>query len=282
MRRVIAAVFATFALLSTGSAAHALQLSVDGDADGVDDSIDLCLYSSPGSRVDAQGCAQEADEDGDGIADTIDACPFSPTAAAVDAHGCAIDDDFDGVANGVDQCSATALGAVVDARGCGTSQAARTAAVAPKPAAIRAAAAPAAAVSPAPAVPPRPPAAPAIAPAPAAPADARPSLLSLSFSPGGAHLGEAGARRLRDAVPRLKQSLAEDRLAVLVVEGYADTDSDGPQPDTLARTRANRVRRLLADEGIDPVRLRSLGHAATASAPGGKPQRRADVVLERE
>jgi predicted O-linked N-acetylglucosamine transferase (SPINDLY family) len=50
-------------------------------------------------------------------------------------------------------------------------------------------------------------------------------------------------------------------------------------PTRWARSRANKLRRLLEDEGVDGKRLRSVGHAATDA---GVEYRRADVVLETE
>lgn len=60
--------------------------SRDGDRDGVLDSIDKCLDTAPGVRVDAAGCP--ADTDGDGVADYLDACVDTPEGARVDAQGC--------------------------------------------------------------------------------------------------------------------------------------------------------------------------------------------------
>jgi outer membrane protein OmpA-like peptidoglycan-associated protein len=274
MRRVTAAA-ATVAFLFSSSAA-ARQLIVDGDADGVDDTVDQCLYTPAAAPVDTRGCSQEGDEDADGVSDVVDACPYSPPQAQVDAHGCALDADFDGVANGLDRCSATALGVAADARGCAPDQAVNAAAPAVRPVRTLPAVAPAAASVPAP----RPAPTPAIAAPPAAaPAEAA-VLLRLSYTPGGAHLGQSGLKRLRAALPQLREALQQDARAVLVVEGYAQAEGDGAAPDTLARTRANRLRRLLADEGIDPLRLRSLGHAPQPAAAGAL--RKAEVALARE
>lgn len=91
---------------------------VDGDADGVADARDRCLYSPQGARVDAFGCSDDDDLDQDQVADLLDRCPNSPIGARVDRYGCAIDSDFDGIADGLDRCESTPLGAWVDAQGC--------------------------------------------------------------------------------------------------------------------------------------------------------------------
>ena len=61
----------------------------DLDGDGVDDSIDLCPGTPPGSSVDANGCVFN-DADNDGVEDTLDLCPGTPPATPVDASGCAV------------------------------------------------------------------------------------------------------------------------------------------------------------------------------------------------
>ena len=61
----------------------------DLDGDGVDDSLDLCPGTPPGSSVDANGCVFN-DADNDGVEDTLDLCPGTPPATLVDASGCAV------------------------------------------------------------------------------------------------------------------------------------------------------------------------------------------------
>lgn len=311
---------------------------VDGDADGVDDAVDQCLYTPPHAAVDARGCSAQTDQDGDGVADTVDDCPYTTAGADVDARGCALDDDFDGVANGLDACMGTELGAVVDTRGCASGQIAQ--AITPKPRALPPAtvllAKPTAAVIPAPpsatasATSPAsgpmpaaeaPPDVTSAAPAPAAvaavqprapvrivipappstppqsapvalastpgtsvkpPAAAAPNpaaLLSLSFGSQNNNIGAAAMARIDKALPALRAALASHRQGVLLVEGFADTESDGEAADTVARSRANMLRRALEQKGIDGKRLRSVGHHAVDA---GSEFRRADVVLETE
>lgn len=102
---------------------------VDGDADGVSDEIDLCLYSRPGDVVNRVGCTMQDDSDGDGVPDHVDFCLGTPAERAVDPFGCetgatrpptgAIEDgDGDGVPDNEDVCPYTDAGARVDPDGC--------------------------------------------------------------------------------------------------------------------------------------------------------------------
>lgn len=132
---------------------------VDGDADGVDDTIDACLYTPPAVPVDPRGCELpdadgdgipdaadlcpltaagqavdgfgcplpcpdgcDGDADGDGVPDALDRCPATAAAALVDADGCALDSDLDGVPDGIDRCSGTRVDQAADARGCAAGQ----------------------------------------------------------------------------------------------------------------------------------------------------------------
>jgi OOP family OmpA-OmpF porin len=89
---------------------------VDTDGDGVEDDLDKCPGTAPGTPVDNSGCP--LDDDGDGVANAADRCPGTAAGAKVDANGCEPDADGDGVADGRDQCPNTPAGAKVDANGC--------------------------------------------------------------------------------------------------------------------------------------------------------------------
>ncbi|MGB0322823.1 MAG: Ig-like domain-containing protein, partial [Luminiphilus sp.] len=71
---------------------YQVTLDIDGDSDGDGylDSIDQCVNTDPGSKVDGTGCAtQEADDfDGDGVPNTADNCPSTPAGQDVDENGC--------------------------------------------------------------------------------------------------------------------------------------------------------------------------------------------------
>ena len=60
----------------------------------------------------------DGDDDKDGVLNSVDECIHTPAGYAVDTQGCALDDDKDGVANTVDQCPTTAFGVEVDTKGC--------------------------------------------------------------------------------------------------------------------------------------------------------------------
>jgi cysteine-rich repeat protein len=63
--------------------------AADTDGDGVDDSIDLCPATPPGSAVDADGCVF-VDTDDDGVTDDLDQCPGTPPSTPVDGSGCTV------------------------------------------------------------------------------------------------------------------------------------------------------------------------------------------------
>ena len=59
----------------------------DEDADGVDDSIDLCPGTPAGNTVNTNGCI---DSDLDGVEDSLDLCPGTPLFTPVDVNGCTL------------------------------------------------------------------------------------------------------------------------------------------------------------------------------------------------
>lgn len=59
----------------------------DGDADGVNDAMDLCAGTPQGLAVNDVGCA---DMDNDGVSANIDLCPNSPARWTIDLDGCAV------------------------------------------------------------------------------------------------------------------------------------------------------------------------------------------------
>lgn len=291
-----AATAATLIGLALGGPADAAAMPVfDGDADGVTDERDACLYSPRGIVVGPNGCSTPGDEDEDSIPDVADACPLSPAGSITDAQGCALDEDVDGVADGVDRCPVTRLGSLVDAQGCGPGQkpdasAPRRAAyvavpviripdppplpapTAPVPTAPSGPAAPVS-VS-APVAPPAvtltapPPATlpPAAIPAPAATPVAAAQFaikppanpepaLTLYFDGGEAELRSKSRRAIKDKADALRKELEQNALLTLVLSGHADTKSDGVNAPRLAAQRVTAVRRALLDAGVHAHRL---------------------------
>jgi len=64
------------------------EVELDGDNDGVVDSMDRCPTSKAGVTVDANGC--EIDSDNDGVVDSMDNCLTTPKGEAVNEKGCPI------------------------------------------------------------------------------------------------------------------------------------------------------------------------------------------------
>lgn len=60
----------------------------------------------------------DGDDDKDGVLNSVDQCIYTPEGTPVNAQGCALDDDKDGVSNNLDQCLETPFGEEVDAKGC--------------------------------------------------------------------------------------------------------------------------------------------------------------------
>ena len=62
----------------------------------------------------------DGDDDNDGVLNSMDKCPTTAAGVAVDADGCKMDgdDDKDGVLNSMDKCPTTEAGTTVDADGC--------------------------------------------------------------------------------------------------------------------------------------------------------------------
>ena len=66
---------------------------LDGDNDGIGNSVDSCGGTSDGVDVDSNGCAlNQLDSDNDGVKDDIDQCENTPAnSALVSSTGCKID-----------------------------------------------------------------------------------------------------------------------------------------------------------------------------------------------
>lgn len=254
---------AVLVLFVTAEAAAAGR-ALDGDADGVPDSQDVCPYSLRGMVVGPDGCASPGDEDRDGVQDGADDCPRSPAAAFVDAQGCALDEDVDGIADGVDRCPNTPFAIAADARGCGKGQ--REVAL-PPPRPRPNAPAPAIVFATPPSLPPeqlpRILVSPTRAVRPAGPHTANPGTaarqmpdLTLYFDGGDAKLNAESVRAIRDTAELLREDLARNAQAVLMLSGHADTKSDGMGGATrLAAQRVSVVRQALIEAGLPANRL---------------------------
>lgn len=278
---ILATVAALMLAAAIPTSRAAVPLAADGDADGVPDDQDACLYSPRGIVVGPNGCSTPGDEDEDQVADSVDACPQSPAGAIVDAQGCALDQDLDGVADGVDRCPGSPSGAPVDARGCAQGQLAapppmRRAYVPPapmQPAPPPAPVAPMRPAAPAPAVatlpPPPPPAAPVAAPAPVVAAKPTPPIATqpaaatghpepdrtFYFDPGESALGWSNARAVKQSARELMLELESNPSLALVVSGHGDIKFDGMSVPRVVSARATEVRNALIAAGVPPQRV---------------------------
>ena len=68
----------------------------DVDGDGVPDYLDKCNLTPIGAPVDANGCPKDSDKDG--VPDYLDKCPDTPLDTKVDENGCPFDVPVDSVA----------------------------------------------------------------------------------------------------------------------------------------------------------------------------------------
>ncbi len=75
-----------------------------------------------GKKAQPEAPVVDGDDDNDGVLNSIDTCPATPAGNKVDSTGCSIvvdlDDDNDGVINSMDKCPTTPAGNKVDSRGC--------------------------------------------------------------------------------------------------------------------------------------------------------------------
>ncbi len=76
-------------ILIGGSSKKAAAVAfIDSDNDGIEDKMDNCPGTAPGTMVDSYGCDKNKDSDGDGVVDAQDQCPGSNAGAKVDDKGC--------------------------------------------------------------------------------------------------------------------------------------------------------------------------------------------------
>lgn len=88
----------------------------DVDEDGVMDSVDRCLNTPKGIKVNKYGCP--VDTDGDGVLDNLDKCADTPKGVNIDKDGCPLDSDSDGVLDYKDRCTNTMINTKIDEYGC--------------------------------------------------------------------------------------------------------------------------------------------------------------------
>jgi len=250
----------------TGVVVDARGCPIDSDGDGVWDGLDRCPNTPRDWPVDAHGCP--LDTDGDGVPDGADECPGTPRGARVDEVGCPIDSDRDGVYDGLDRCPDTPYGARVDERGCpidsdgdgvpdGFDQCPGT----PPGTEVNAVGCPR-----------------------AAPLFVQ-ERMTLVLEGVFFELNSAAlAPDSRDVLDRVAASLRDWPEVNVEIGGHTDSTGTDGYNLTLSKARAESVRNLLVDQGVDASRLTSNGYgesqpiASNATRPGRATNRRVELT----
>lgn len=230
----------------------------DSDNDGVADADDQCPNTPVGATVDAAGCA--LDSDADGVADYLDKCPDTPAGVKVDENGCPIDSDGDGVADYLDKCPDTPEGVKVDAAGCaldsdGDGVADYMDKCPDTPVGFR--------------------------------VDAEGCPLSMSltmtYALNSAKIDAASSEK----VLKFAKFLNENPGYKVQIIGYTDSAGKADYNQKLSEARANSLRTMLIENGVDASRLRAEGRgesnpiADNKSKEGRAANRRIEVILNR-
>ena len=233
---------------------------LDDDNDGVANDKDQCPMSAPGVKVDANGC--ELDSDGDGVVDSKDNCPQTPAGAAVNANGCELDSDGDGVVDSKDKCPNTPKGVKVNANGCELDSDADGVVDSKDkcqntPAAVRNL------------------------------VDANGCFkeldLSVNFKTNSNDVDAASMERIRKFADFLKSA----PIYNVTIVGYTDSRGSASYNQKLSQKRAQKVRDLLIQEGVNPSVVSAVGKgeenpvASNDTQEGRAKNRRIEAELER-
>jgi OOP family OmpA-OmpF porin len=241
---------------SFGGTKAAAAVPIDSDNDGVNDAEDACPGTPEGTAVDAKGCIP--DTDADGVLDPKDECPDTPAGEIVDTRGCLLDGDKDGVPDMSDKCPKTRAGAVVDGLGCELD-------------------------------------------------DDKDGVVNLNDScpdtPEGFKVDEVGcpivktlklhfefgsakiAPESEAVVAEYAQFLKESPSYKAIVMGHTDNVGSDQSNKALSEARAQSVKAMLVENGIDPQRLKTEGKgesqpvASNDTAEGRAKNRRIEVWL---
>ncbi len=232
----------------------------DEDKDGISDENDQCLHTPQGVEVDEHGCA--LDDDNDGIANMYDECPNTQVGVEVNSKGCALDSDNDGVIDSDDRCPNTPYGEEVDQNGCQKDS--------DHDGVID-----------------------ALDACPNTPLEVKEvdaqgcfsaMNLNINFDTGSAHVTDESMDRIHQFADFLKTVPLYD----VTIVGY--TDNVGTQQNNLrlSQRRADKVRELLIQDGVDPASLRAIGKgendpvASNDTAEGRAQNRRIEAHLTRK
>ncbi len=201
------------------------------------------------------------DDDKDGVPNAKDKCPLSNAGAKVDANGCEFDSDKDGVVDFIDKCPNTPAGVAVDAKGCtldsdgdGVVDSQDKCANTPKGQEVN--------------------------------SDGCPHEINLHINFENASAKVDSASMVN--VDKMANFLNLNKNYSIKIVGYTDSKGSASFNKKLSQRRADAVRKLLIEKGVEPSRVSAEGRgeanpiADNATAEGRAQNRRIEAELIRK
>lgn len=201
------------------------------------------------------------DDDHDGVPNDADKCPHSHPDAAVDTNGCELDSDGDGVIDYFDRCPNTPAGTKVDEKGCvldsdndGVIDAQDRCPDTPEGQSVN--------------------------------EDGCPKTVNLhiTFENNSATIDAASMPNIEKVVEFMQRNKNYD----IVIVGYTDSRGKASYNKKLSQKRADAVRNILIEKGVDASRISALGKgesdpiADNATVEGRAQNRRIEAELIRK
>ncbi len=198
------------------------------------------------------------DDDKDGVPNDADKCPLSNAGMKVDADGCEIDSDGDGIIDYFDKCPNTPKGTLVDTKGCaldsdgdGVTNAQDKCADTPKGQKVN--------------------------------EDGCPQSVNLhiTFENNSAKVDSASMQNIDKVVNFMQLNKNYD----IKIVGYTDDRGSAAYNQKLSQRRADAVKKLLIEKGVEPARVSALGRgeenpiADNATEEGRAQNRRIEAEL---